>query len=53
MLMRKASFDLPIPDVPGLAGPHPTRFHAEFDAAQQVYRLTFSEFVTTRVARGQ
>jgi hypothetical protein len=52
MLMRKASFDLPIPDVPGLAGPHPTRFHAEFDPAQQVYRLTFSGFVTTRVARG-
>ena len=44
MLMRKQSFDLPIPDVPGLAGPHPTKFHAEYDATQQTYRFTFSAF---------
>ena len=45
MLMKKESFDLPIPDVPGLAGPHPTKFHAEYDAAQQAYRFTLSAFV--------
>jgi hypothetical protein len=44
-LMKKASFDLPIPKVPGLVGPHPTRFHAEYDAAQQAYRFVFSAFV--------
>lgn len=44
MLMRKQSFDLPIPDVPGLAGAHPTKFHAEYDAAQRAYRFTFSAF---------
>ena len=43
-LMEKKSFDLAIPDVPGLTGAHPTRFHAEFDAAQQAYRFTFSRF---------
>jgi hypothetical protein len=45
MLMKKASFDLPVPDVPGLTGPHPTRFHADYDATQQAYRFTFSGFV--------
>jgi hypothetical protein len=44
MLMKKESFDLPIPDVPGLAGAHPTKFHAEYDAAQKAYRFTFSAF---------
>lgn len=44
MLLRKQPFDLPIPEIPGLAGPLPTRFHAEYDAAQQAYRFTFSEF---------
>lgn len=44
MLMQKRSFDLAIPDVPGLAGAHPTKFHADYDATQQVYRFTFSAF---------
>jgi hypothetical protein len=44
LLMEKKSFDLPIPDVPGLAGAHPTKFHAEYDATQQAYRFTFSAF---------
>jgi hypothetical protein len=44
MLLKKESFDLPIPDVPGLAGAHPTKFHAEYDKAQQAYRFTFSAF---------
>jgi len=43
MLMEKKSFDLPIPTVPGL-GAHPTKFHAEYDAAKQAYRFTFSGF---------
>jgi hypothetical protein len=45
MLMKKASFDLPLPNVPGLKGPRPTKFHAEYDATQQVYRFTLSGFV--------
>jgi hypothetical protein len=44
MLMKRASFDLPIPAIPGLPAPYPTRFHAEYDAAQQAYRFTFSAF---------
>lgn len=44
MLLEKRSFDLPIPDVPGLTGPRPTRFRAEYDAGHQVYRFTFSGF---------
>jgi hypothetical protein len=44
MLMKKESFDLPIPDIPGLTGAHPTKFHADYDAAQQVYRFRFSAF---------
>jgi len=44
MLMEKKSFDLAIPSVPGL-GAHPTKFRAEYDAAQNAYRFTFSGFV--------
>jgi hypothetical protein len=44
MLMEKKSFDLAIPSVPGM-GAHPTRFRAEYDAAQSAYRFTFSAFV--------
>ena len=44
MLMEKKSFDLAIPDVPGLAGAHPTKFHAAYDEAKQSYRFVFSEF---------
>jgi hypothetical protein len=44
MLMRKQSFDLAIPDVPGLAGAHATKFHAEYDATQEAYRFIFSAF---------
>ncbi|MDQ6612933.1 MAG: hypothetical protein M3Y64_10900 [Gemmatimonadota bacterium] len=45
MLMEKKSFDLAMPDVPGLVGAHPTKFHAEFDQAKQEYQMTFSQFV--------
>lgn len=44
MLEEKKSFDLPIPAIPGLAGPHPTTFHGEYDAQQGVYRFVFSDF---------
>jgi len=44
MLLEKKSFDLPIPSIPGLSSAHPTRFHAEYDAAKQSYRFIFSAF---------
>lgn len=44
MLMEKRSFDLTIPDVPGLSGPHPTKFQAMWDEGKQAYRFTFSGF---------
>jgi hypothetical protein len=44
MLLRKQSFDLAIPDIPGLANPHATSFRAEYDATQQAYRFTLSGF---------
>jgi hypothetical protein len=44
MLMEKRSFDLAIPEIPGLAGAHPTKFHAEYNATQQAYRFIFSAF---------
>ena len=45
MLMEKKSFDLAIPAIPGLAGAHATKFHAEFDAVKQEYRMILSGFV--------
>jgi hypothetical protein len=42
-LMKKASFDLPMPAVPGQTA-QPSKFHAEYDAQEQEYRLTFSGF---------
>ncbi len=47
MLMEKKSFELPIPEIPGLSGPHPTRFRAEWDAQQQAYHFLFSGFSAT------
>lgn len=43
-LMKKASFDIPMPDVPGLTGAHPTKFHAEWDGAANAYRFVFTGF---------
>ena len=43
-LMKKASFDIPMPDVPGLTGAHPTKFHAEWDAAGNSYKFMFTGF---------
>lgn len=48
MLMERKSFDLPLPEVDGFAGAHPTRFRADYDAAKQEYRLVFSDFVSGR-----
>ena len=48
MLMQKKSFDLPVPDVPGMTGAHPTRFHAEYDTTAKEYRFTFSAFTPAR-----
>lgn len=45
-LMEKKSFDLAIPQVPALAGAHPTKFRAEYDAATQQYRMILSGFTT-------
>ena len=44
MMMEKKSFDLDIPAVPGVVGPHPTKFHAVFDDAKQEYHMAFSGF---------
>ena len=44
MLLQKQSFDLAIPDIPGLSGMHPAAFRAEYDTTQQAYRFTFSGF---------
>lgn len=44
MLMEKKSFDLPVPAIPGLSGARPAKFHAEYDAAKQAYKFTFSGF---------
>jgi hypothetical protein len=43
-LMKKASFDIPMPDVPGLTGAHPTKFHAEWDGAENSYKFMFTGF---------
>ena len=43
-LMKKESFDLPVPAVPGSTGPQASKFHAEYDAQKQEYRLIFSGF---------
>jgi hypothetical protein len=43
-LMKKESFDLAVPTVPGQTGAQPTKFHAEYDAQKQEYRLIFSGF---------
>jgi len=45
MLMKRASFDLDVPIVPGLTGSQPTRFRAEYDRVTDTYRFTLSGFV--------
>ena len=43
-LMKKASFDLPMSAIPGQTGGQPSKFHAEYDAQKQEYRLILSGF---------
>ena len=43
-LMKKESFDLPMSPVPGQKGAQASKFHAEYDAQKQEYRLIFSGF---------
>lgn len=44
MLLEKRSFELAIPSIPGVAGPYPHGFHAEYDAQQNAYRFVFADF---------
>lgn len=44
LLMKKASFDLAVPRVPGFPAVQPTTFHAEYVAGEQAYRFTWSGF---------
>jgi len=44
MLLKRESFDLAVPTVPGLAGRRPTKFRAEYDPESQAYRFTLSAF---------
>ncbi len=44
MLMEKKSFDLAIPEIPGVTGSYPRTFRATWDDAKQSYRFAFSGF---------
>jgi hypothetical protein len=44
LLLEKRSFDLPIPNIPGMTGAYPRTFQAEFDTQQQAYHFVFSDF---------
>ena len=44
LLTQKQSFDLRVPAGPGRTGAQPTKFHAEYDAQKQEYRLILSGF---------
>lgn len=46
LLMEKASFDLAVPIVPGMAPAAPRTFRAEYDAQASAYRFTLSGFGT-------
>ncbi|MCI0434537.1 MAG: hypothetical protein L0271_12985 [Gemmatimonadetes bacterium] len=43
-LLERRSFDLPVPLVPGLEGPQPRAFRAEYVADADAYRFVFSDF---------
>jgi hypothetical protein len=47
MLLEKKSFELPIPTVPGMTGPHPTTFRADYDATANAYRFVFANFTAS------
>jgi hypothetical protein len=43
-LLARRSFELPVPEVPGLTGRQPTVFRADYDAELDAYRFEFSGF---------
>ena len=43
-LLKRQSFDLTVPAIPGLEGTQPTAFRAEYDAEQDACQFTFSGF---------
>ena len=47
LLLKRQSFDLATPVVPGFAG-EPSRFRADYDPARQEYRFAFSGFSAAR-----
>jgi hypothetical protein len=46
MLLEQKSFDLAIPNIPGLTGNRPRSFRADYDSTQRAYRFVFSDFAT-------
>lgn len=46
LLLRRSNFSLPVPAIEGLrAGVrYPSEFRAEYDAAEEQYRMVFSGF---------
>ena len=44
MLLEKKSFTLPVPEIPGLTGPHPTSFNATYDAVSNAYKFEWGGF---------
>jgi len=44
LLREKQSFDLPIPQIPGMAEPHPRAFRAEYDPDHDAYNFVFTDF---------
>lgn len=46
LLMERASFDLVIPEIPGMTGAYPTTFRAEYDPEAEAYRFAFTDFAS-------
>lgn len=44
MLLERRSFELAIPEIPGLSGAYPRQFRADYDAEAEAYRFVFSAF---------
>jgi len=44
LLLEKKPIELPIPTIPGMAGPYPRTWHGDYDAQQQAYRFVFTGF---------
>lgn len=46
-LLRRQSFEIPVPAVAGLEGRQPTAFRADYDAEADAYRFTFAGYGAT------